>query len=308
MNDDKLQPARLEDEESSSYAPRFPLKILVPLALLLVGGITAYVVRENAKTDALRAELLARYDAELKGPAARALAFRERIEGFVREAAEQEPPETFAEPEFALSSLESADGLYLRIHEKNAADSEAIRGAAIAMSPDAITKCLGLSPLSLRGLYTHGAFLEPEFRDRIADADGMMRLRVVEDELSRHVTRDLSLVSSLMESRYFLLVIERGDNRRDAPVDVFLWDIPENRLRFRTRAEAAGLLLPVRIAMEGATRTARRPAIDSGGATDCSIAAKVKEALGLAPADVDGNIEEALAPPPAATPEPAGTP
>lgn len=305
MNEEKLKPARIDDEETQSYAPRFPLKVLVPLALLLVGGIAAYVVRENAKADALRTELLARYDAELEKPAADAHAFRARIEGWVKEAAAEEPPTMFAEPDFALSSLENADGLYLRIHEKNASDSEAIRGAAIAMSPDAITKCLGLSPLSLRGMYTHGAFLEPEFRQRIETADGMMRLRVVEDELSRHIHRDLSLVSSLMESRYFLLVVERGENRRDAPVDVFLWDLVEKRLRFRTRVEASGVLLPVRIAMGGAKRSARRPAVDSGGATDCSIASKVKEALGLTSVAIGERAEEALAPVTAEEPTPA---
>ena len=148
------------------------------------------------------------------------------------------------------------------------------------MYPDAIARCLGLSPLSLRPLYERGRFLEPAWLREVQEAPGSMRLRVLEEELDRFARRDLPILMELSRADYFLLVLERGANRRDAPVDVFLWDLKRDALLLSVRAKAnRGLLVPVRLASARQATAPPRPRI--GGQVDCAIAAQVKEAAGV---------------------------
>ena len=127
------------------------------------------------------------------------------------------------------------------------------------MVPDAITRCLGIAPASARGLWEAGSLLMPEWLASVRSADGMMRLRVLDDELARRASRDLPALMSMLEAEYFLLVLEHGETRRNGPVDVFLWDLERGDRVLSLRTEASGFLLPVRIAMPGAERTTARP-------------------------------------------------
>jgi hypothetical protein len=147
------------------------------------------------------------------------------------------------------------------------------------MESDAITRCLGVAPASARSLYALRGFLGPELVERANATTDVMGLRVIDDELRRRIARDLPPVGNLLRSDWFLLVLERGENRRDHPVDVYLWDLHSDRQLLAVRTRADGVLVPVRIAMPGAGN-APRPAASTGGANDCSIAAQVKELTG----------------------------
>jgi hypothetical protein len=106
------------------------------------------------------------------------------------------------------------------------------------------------------------------------------------------------IVSNLLRAEYFLLVVQQGENRRDAPVDVYLWDLRENRQLLRTRIQARGVLIPVRIdrMLPGVQVQAAPgvPAMTSGGAHDCSIAAQIKAITGDSVVEVGTDTIETL--------------
>lgn len=275
-----LKPARpdVDEEEGKSYAPRFPWKWV----LVVVGGVGAlfsfYYVRQDRRQEALRDQMLTLHETQLSDLSERYLGFRRRLETWTTEAAEAGEPETWIDPRLNISGLRSGEGLYLRLNADWTDTPERIEGAAMAMGQDAITRCMGIAPMSVRGLYEKGYFLTPEWVDQIREEPDMMQLRVFDDQLGRHIQVDAPVVVSMMQADWFMLVIQQGENRRDAPVDVYLWDLRENRQLLRTRVQGRGLLVPVRLRFDGVNPPPApgRPQIRSGGAHDCSIASQIR--------------------------------
>lgn len=283
-----LTPARPEPEELElsgrpAYMPQLPWKWIVlfgGLFALVYGG---YQVRERQRADALRAELLDTYQERLQGLSDRYVAFRERIERWTIEAAEAGEPEPWVDPRLRISGLHSSEGLYLRLPASHAIDAEHIEGGALSMQTDALTRCLGIVPAPARGLYESGRFLTREWVEEVRGTSDLMRLRVIDEQLARSSEVDVPVIASLMRARYFLLVIQQGENRRDAPVDVYLWDLREDRQLMRARIQASGILIPVRLRFEGVPQApppSGHPELFSGGAHDCSIAAQIKALTG----------------------------
>ena len=75
-----------------------------------------------------------------------------------------------------------------------------------------------------------------------------------------------------------MLVLQEGENRRDAPVRVFLWDLAHEDLLLRARVQSQGILVSTHILSHGTTRAPHRSSQrrDTGAANDCSIAAALK--------------------------------
>ncbi len=275
-----LKPARpdIDEAEGRRYAPRFPWIWL----LVVVGGVGGlfgfYYVRQDRRQEALREQMLTLHDQQLSELAERYLAFKHRLETWTQEAAAAGEPETWVDPRLNIAGLRSGEGLYLRIPADWTDTQERIEGAARAMEQDAITRCMGIAPMSVRGLYEKGFFLTPEWVDQIRDEPDMMQLRVFDDQLGRHIQVDAPVVLSMMQADWFLLILQQGENRRDAPVDVYLWDLHENRQLLRTRIQGRGLLVPVRLRFEGVNPAPApaRPQVRSGGAHDCSIASQIR--------------------------------
>ena len=256
-----------------------PWKTVIAVILGVLGLFAFYRVRQDRRMEALRQQMLDLHEHQLNEIADRYMAYRRRIETLVIEAAEGGEPEPLARVN--LAGLRSGEGLYLRLRGENATSGELIRSAALAMERDAITRCLGLTPMSLRGLYAQGDFLTPTWVEGLREEQDMMRLRVLEDQLGRHIQVDAPVVLSTMQADWFLLVIQRGENRRDYPVDVFLWDLRRDQQLLRARVQARGLLVPVRIRVGGQTRSAPgRPQVRSGAANDCSIASQLRALTG----------------------------
>ena len=278
---DELEPARPGDEGKPEYAPRFPWRwvVLGLVAFGVLGG--GYYLREQSKQAALREQIQQAYDQQLGQVVDRYRGFRSKLEGWVTEAGEAGEPERYVDPRLRIAALHSGQGLYLRLSGEQAKTPEGIAEGALAMEQDAITRCLGISPISIRGFYEKGDFLMPGWIDRAEDADGMMRLRVIDDELARYSDRDLPAIMNAMQSQYFLLVIDRGETRNTGPVDVYLYDLRGDRRLLAVRTEPEGILIPVRVNVEGAPPSPRiAPRFDSPGAAECSIAAQVKELTG----------------------------
>lgn len=286
-----LKPARpdVDEEVGKAYAPRVPWKWLI----FVIGGVgamfTFYYVRQDRRQEALRDQMLTLHETQLSDLSERYLGYRRRIETWTTEAAEAGEPETWVDPRLNISGLRSGEGLYLRIPAEWADTPERIEGAALAMEQDAITRCMGIAPMSVRGLYEKGYFLTPEWVDQIREEPDMMQLRVFDDQLGRHIQVDAPVVVSMMQADWFMLILQQGENRRDAPVDVYLWDMRENRQLLRTRIQGRGLLVPVRLRFDGVNPAPApgRPQIRSGGAHDCSIASQIRALTEGAPIEFD---------------------
>ncbi|MFW6050597.1 MAG: hypothetical protein ACODAU_05455 [Myxococcota bacterium] len=292
MTRDRLKPAKLTTEdEGARFRKGLPWKWILLGAAFAATLVGLFWLRQARRADALRTNMRTLHGEVVTPAAERIDRFRQRIERWTMRAAE-EAPEPWADPRLTFAGLHDAQGVYLRIPAEAAGSPEDIAEAARTMGKDAIARCLGLSPTSLRGLYERTGFLSPDWLAQVDRADGLMRLRVLDDDLARRVKRDLPILLHLLQSDYFLLVLERGDDRREAPVDVYLWDLRENRALLRTRTEAEGLLLPVRISMGDAPRTAGKPKLRSAGAFDCSIAAQVKSLTGERPVSVGKAAEK----------------
>lgn len=295
MSEEDLKPATYEEPEERAFKPPSPWKWIVAVTVALAGIIGYYQWRERSKEQALRESIVQAYGAEVEPVAQRVRAFREKLEGWITEVA-HDVPETWADERLDLSGLHGASGVYLRIHEDAVDDPGTLADAGRSMGPDAIARCLGLSPLSLRGLYERATFVEPQWLERVNAADDNLRLRVIEDELERRTSRDLPVLMDMVQSDYFLLAIQHGSDRREHPVDVYLWDLRRDALLLKTRTQARGALIPVRVAI-GDTPYGTAPAPQlRAGVTDCSIASQVREAAGDRSPEIRSDMP--VAPPP----------
>ena len=301
-----LKPARFDESgaEGKAFKAKVPWKWILGIAFVLAAAFGWYNWRERSNALQIRGGIAASYEAHVVPVRERVFAFREKLEAWVQEAAEQNPPETYADSRLNLAGLHRAQGLYMRIHVDHTGDSESISNATRLMDPDAISRCLGLSPSSLKGFYDRLGFLSPEWLEEVEEAgDDNLRLRVLEEQLRNRVARDLPLMLDAERSDYFLLVIQRGETRREHPVDVFLWDVQRETLLLRTRAQARGTFIPVRIAIGDTPYGKAPPPPRSTGVSDCSIASQVRAVAGegapgvgsempVAPDEPDAGVEE----------------
>src|SRR5690606_35015576 len=135
--------------------------------LLGTAGIVAlfavYYVRKQQTSDALRQQMLTLHEERLTELSGRYLAFRERLEGMIAEAAQGGEPEEWVDPRLNITGLRGGAGLYVRLPVAAARERASIGPASRGARPDAIMRCLGIAPMNLSGLYEKGEFLTPEW-------------------------------------------------------------------------------------------------------------------------------------------------
>lgn len=302
----RLEPARpeLDEGEGAAYLPKLPWPwILGGIGLVLAFG-AVYELRATQRTEGLRAELLETHARELGDLTTRYRTFRERLERWTIDAAEAGEPERWVDPRLSIAGLHGGDsgggeGLYLRLMAEYATTAEGIEGSALSMETDALTRCLGIAPASARSLYESGQFLMPTFVDGIREESDLLRLRLYDEQMANAIASDVPVLGTLMQAQYFLLVIQQGENRRDAPVDVYLWDLRTEQQLLRARFTGRGVLIPVRIdavlpGVDMPPPPPGRPSTSSGGAHDCSIAAQIKALTGEAPVSVGSSTASLL--------------
>lgn len=303
----RLSPARASadtDQESEGYLPKVPWAWLLGGLGLVVAFVAVYRIRDSQRTEALREQLLTTHTTELGDLTTRYRGFRERIERWTIEAAEAGEPERWVDPRLRIAGLHGgasggSEGIYLRALADFATTPEGIEASALSMETDALTRCLGIAPASARSLYESGQFLMPTFVDGIRDETDLLRLRLYDEQMANAIASDVPVLGTLMSAQYFLLVIQQGENRRDAPVDVYLWDLRTEQQLLRARFQGHGVLIPVRIdrmlpGVDMPPPPDGRPRTDSGGAHDCSIAAQIKGLTGEAPVSVGAGTAAAL--------------
>jgi hypothetical protein len=274
----RLTPARPQSRSDSvGYLPKIPWRyvLLGTLSLLVVVG--GYSWKEQRKAVALRASILRVHEIQLAPAREAYLAARAKLERLIISAANG-PSDDHVDERLNLPGLRSGSGLYMRIPLAQAVSSPKITAATKAMQPDAIPSCLGLSPVSARGLYETGAFLLPEFIANLQEQNNVMHLRVQDDVLSRHIRADLPSIMNMIHSQWFMLVLEEGPNRRDAPVRAFLWDLAHDQLLLRARVKSQGILVTSHILSKGvqSERAVEPNQHDAAAANDCSIAAAIR--------------------------------
>ena len=279
-----LRPARPDDkgdEESKGYMPRLPWVWIVGLGAFIALSVGTMYVQDKRETTALRAAVLKTHRTKLGPIVARYEATVGKINSWAVTAAQQEQaPETFVDERLNLDQLHKGKGLYLRVPAEQARTPEELIEAARAMGPDSITRCLGITPVSARSLYTQGTFLASEWITQAEETDNLMKLRVIEDELRQRTQRDLPGVATALESEWFLMVLERGENRRDHAVDAYLYDLRTNKLLLRSRMASEGQLIAARIVVDGVKPGAYSKGDQTGAAQDCSIASQLREIAG----------------------------
>jgi hypothetical protein len=278
---DDLRPARPEvEDERPAYMPKVAWKWILGVVGFLVLSFVVHQMRERQEADTLRASLLEARNKELAPIVARYEDITTKVRKHTRDAARQPRTETSVDPRLRLDALGSSKGPYLRLEESQIPLAGKLDEAKLDETSDAIARCLGLAPLPAGELLARGSFLLPDWIKQAEEAESLMKLRVVAEELKQRSERDLPFVIEALQAQWFLLVIERGANRRDGPVDVYLWDLRNDQLLLRTRTEAAGALVSARIAVEGVKPGHYASGAQTGAAQDCSIAAQLRSLSG----------------------------
>ena len=272
-----LQPARPDvRDERPKYMPHLPWRWILSIGLFLTLSIGTCHIRDKQETEALRATVLKAYGEQLEPMAARYQALVANIRGNTADAAKRSELERYADPRLRIDTLGATKGLYLRLKVADAKDPARIAGAAADMPPDAIARCLALAPLPAAELMARGSYLERGWIDRAREANSVLKLRVVAEELRQRSKRDLPFVTEALTAGWFMLVLERGENRRDAPVDVYLWEVATNKLLLSSRIKAEGALVAARIAVGGVKPGHYADNPQTGAAQDCSIASQLR--------------------------------
>jgi len=289
------------DSETTEFAPRFPWKYIALAVVTIVLVVGGYLVKEARRAAQLRAQILNVHE-ELEAPRTQYFAFRDKVEKLILSAsAGVKAPEV--DKRLRIEGLRSGRGLYLRLRAQDLKDKKALAAGAAQTDQDVINACMGLAPVSARGLWEQGAFLGRERIEEAKKERSVMNLRVLDEMLARKIRTDLPSVMSLTKSNWLLLVVQQGDNRRDQPVDVFLWDLRSDMKLLSARIQAQGALMTTRVRVAGAPGAPRLRAEDlqGSGATDCSIAMQIKQ---LAGAEI-ASVHNVPPPPPVPVPVPA---
>jgi len=289
------------DADTDAFGPRFPWKyiaIAVVTIVLVVGG---YLLKEAQKAAQLRAQIL-RVHEELDEPRKRYFAFRDKVEKLIL-SARAGAKSAEVDERLRIEGLRSGRGLYLRLRAQDIQDEKALAAGAELADPDVINACMGLAPVSARGLWAQGEFLAQKHVEEAKNERSVMKLRVADEMLARKIRTDLPAVMSLTKSDWLLLVVQQGDDRRDHPVDVFLWDLRSGAKLLSARIQAQGALMPARVRTTGAPAAPRLTAdnLKGSGAIDCSIAMQIKALAGAEIPEVQ-NVPD-LSPAPVPAPE-----
>jgi len=278
MKPDELTPAEFDGDRKNRYRPPLPWKgigLLLVVVGLVVGG---YLWRQKVRADDLRQRMYAQH-AEEVGPILDALAdtridLRAKALGAKGGAAVRQ-----RDGAVPISELHDDKVVYLRVRSTALASESALETAIEAERTDAIGACLGLELVDLASLSDVPDVLTRNWLAGAEATNDMMRLSVREEQLTRAIERELPAIASRMPADYFLLLVVQGQSRLTDPVDVFLWNLAEDRLVLRSRTENRGKLIPVLSRIGPKTEVARaetEPVV----AADCSIAAHIKAQLG----------------------------
>ena len=278
MEPDELTPAEFEGVRKNRYRPRLPWKrigFLLALVGLIIGG---YFWRQKVRADVLRERMYAQH-AEQVAPTLETLEKTRINLGQKALSAASGAANRLVKAEVPLSALHDRHVVYLKVLATDLASEEALQIAIDAEEEDAVGACLGLELIELSVFSEVPEVLTAKWLAGAEETNDMMRLSVREEQLTRAIERELPALAERVPADYFLLVVVQGHSRLRDPVDVFLWDVKDDRLVLRSRTENRGRLITV-LSQIGPKTDGARPKGDPIVTADCSIAAHIKGQLG----------------------------
>ena len=278
MEPTELTPAEFDGVRRNRYRPRLPWTRIgfVFLVAALIAG--AYFWRQKVRADELRERVRAQH-AEQVAPILNELsATRAELESKAL-VAKSGAANRLVQAEVPLSALHDEKVIYLKVRAPELGSEEALRAAIDSEEEDAIGACLGLGLIPLSSLSDVPEVLTSKWLATADDTNEMQRLSVREEQLTRAIERELPALKERVPADYFLLLLVQGKSRLRDPVDVFLWDLEQDKLVLRSRTENRGRLITVRSQI-GPKADSAKAAGDPIVTADCSIAAHIKAQLG----------------------------
>jgi hypothetical protein len=278
MEPSELTPAEFDGVRRNRYRPRIPwarVGFVVLVAAVIAG---AYFWRQEVRADELRDRIRAQH-AERVAPTLEELeATRIDLEAKAL-GAKSGAANRLVDTEVRLSALHDKEMIYLRVRAPELASEAGLRAAISSVQEDAIGSCLGLELTALSALSDVPEVLTAKWLARVDDTNDMQRLSVREEQLTRAIERELPALTERVPADYFLLLVVQGKSRLRDPVDVFLWDLAQDKLVLRSRTDNRGRLIAVRSQI-GPKADSVKAAGDPIATADCSIAAHIKAQLG----------------------------
>jgi hypothetical protein len=278
MEPSELTPAEFDGVRRNRYRPRIPwarVGFVVLVAAVIAG---AYFWRQEVRADELRDRIRAQH-AERVAPTLEELeATRIDLEAKAL-GAKSGAANRLVDTEVRLSALHDKEMIYLRVRAPELASEAGLRAAISSVQEDAIGACLGLELTALSALSDVPEVLTAKWLARVDDTNDMQRLSVREEQLTRAIERELPALTERVPADYFLLLVVQGKSRLRDPVDVFLWDLAQDKLVLRSRTDNRGRLIAVRSQI-GPKADSVKAAGDPIVTADCSIAAHIKAQLG----------------------------
>ena len=278
MEPSELTPAEFDGVRRNRYRPRLPWTRIgfVVLVVALVAG--AYFWRQEVRADELRERIRAQHTEHVAPVLDELDATRIELEGKAL-GAKSGAANRLVEAEVRLSALHDKEMVYLQVRAPDLASEAGLRAAVESEEEDAIGACLGLELTPLSALSEVPEVLTAKWLARVDDTNDMQRLSVREEQLMRAIERELPALKDRVPADYFLLLVVQGKSRLRDPVDVFLWDLEQDKLVLRSRTENRGRLITVRSHI-GPKSDSGKAAGDPIVTADCSIAAHIKAQLG----------------------------
>ncbi len=278
MEPSELTPAEFEGAPRNRYRPRLPWRRIGFAVLVAALAVGAYFWRQKVRADALRERIYALHAAQVK-PVLSALEATSADLRAKTLSAKTGAAERLIEAEVPLSALHDEEVVYLKVRAPELRDEASLWAVIDADEEDAIGACLGLELTPLSALSDVPEVLTEQWLARSDDTNDMQRLSVREEQLERAIDRELPALQERLPADYFLLLVVQGQSRLEDPVDVFLWDLGEDRLVLRSRTENRGRLITVRSQI-GPKSDGAKAEGDPIAVADCSIAAHIKAQLG----------------------------
>lgn len=278
MEPSDLTPAEFDGVRRNRYRPGLPWARIgfVVLVAALVAG--AYFWRQKVRADSLRERVKGLHAAEVAPILDELDATRADLEAKALDA-KSGAAKRLVQAEVPLSALHDEVVVYLKVRAPELSSEDALRAAIDSEDIDAIGSCLGLEMIPLAALSDVPEVLTAKWLARADETNDMQRLSVREEQLRRAIDRELPALKRRVPADYFLLLLVQGKSRLRDPVDVFLWDLEQDKLVLRSRTENRGRLITVRSQI-GPKVDSAEAAGDPIVTADCSIAAHIKAQLG----------------------------
>jgi len=278
MEPSELTPAEFDGVRRNRYRPRVPwarVGFIIFVAVLFAG---AYFWRQKVRADELRERIRAHHVEQVAPVLEQLEETRTQLEAKAL-GAKSGAANRLVEAEVPLSALHDKKMIYLQVRAPELTSEAGVRAAIDSEEEDAVGACLGLELTPLSALSDVPEVLTSKWLARVDDTNDMQRLSVREEQLMRAIERELPALRERVPADYFLLLVVQGKSRLRDPVDVFLWDLGQDKLVLRSRTENRGRLITVRSQI-GPKADSAKAAGDPIVTADCSIAAHIKAQLG----------------------------